>query len=260
MKKHIGHTIWLKIVLTILFFVPVYAQVSYGPEEITDIIAYVLSDPLVVQVAWLLPIFKLLLLIAVILPSTGLKFMKRVPMGYYAFILLIVGVFQNMARTEAYGFVVLVGNILVQFAVLGFCLYDFIKGKTVIDSNNLNTGRLWVVPLMALALFMPYSMDCICTIYPAINLSVFYNEAGVTYCMITPVIIGLLLLYSDGVDKATLSVISYVGFVFGLFNMVTWFVMDSANWWMGVLHLPLLVIAFYGLIVAYREKSFLPTV
>ena len=172
-------------------------------------------------------------------------------MVYYAFILLVVGIFQNMANTDEYGFVVLIGNILVQFVVLAFCVYDIAKSKTVIDSNNFNAKRLWIVPLMLLAFFMPYSVDAAGTISPSFIPS---NEAGVTYCMITPVIIGLMLLYSKGVDKATLSVTSYVGFLFGIMNMVTWFGMNIDNWWMGVLHLPLLIIAFYGLIIAYKEK------
>ena len=254
-KKPVGHTIWLKIVLTIVFFIPAYAQVSYDPAEIGDIIAAVLSNPLVVRVEWLLPIFKLLLLFAVVMPVMDMKYSKKITMGYYAFILLIVGIFQNMANTEEYGFVILIGNIMVQFIVLAFVIHDIVKGKTVIDKGNLNVKRLWIAPLMLFAFLMPYSIDSLGNIYPSISLSVLYNEAGVTYCMVTPIVIGLLLLYSKGVDKATLSVASYIGLIFGLMNMVTWFGMNDDNWWMGVLHLPLLIIAFYGLVVANREKT-----
>jgi len=256
MKKPLGHTIWLKIIITILFFVPAYAQVAYSPPEIPDIIAAVLSDPFVVQVAWLLPVFKLALLAAVLLPAIGpVKLMGRVTIGYYAFILLVVGIFQNMAHTADYGFVFLIGNTLVQFIVLAVCAHDFAKGKTIIDRKNINANRIWIIPLMLLAFFMPYSADCLCNVYPAITLQVFYNEAGVTYCMITPVVIGMMLLYSDSVDKGTLSVISYAGFIFGVMNMITWFGINRDSWWMGVLHLPLLIISAYGLLVAYREKN-----
>jgi len=253
--KPVGHTVWFKIALTVIFFIPAYAQVSYDPAEIGNIIAAVLSNPLIVQAEWLLPIFKLLLLSAVVMSIMDMKYSNKITMGYYAFILLIVGMFQNMANTEEYGFVILIGNILVQFVVLAFFIHDIVKGKTVIDKVNLNVKRLWIVPLMLFAFLMPYSIDSLGNIYPSFSLSVLYNEAGVTYCMITPIVIGLLLLYSKGVDKATLSVVSYVGFIFGLMNMVTWFAMNNDNWWMGVLHLPLLVIAFYGLVIANKEKT-----
>ena len=110
---------------------------------------------------------------------------------------------------------------------------------------------------MILAFLMPYSVNSIGNIYPSLALRIPYNEAGVTYCMITPIVIGVMLLYSKGVDKSTLSVISYVGFVFGVLNMITWFIMNLDNWWMGVLHLPLLIISFYGLVIVYKEKSVL---
>jgi len=253
-KKPVGNTVWLKVVLTIIFFIPAYAQIAYDPAKIGDIIAAVLSNPLAVQIRWLLPIFKLLLLAVVVLSVMDFPFSKKIVMAYYVFILLIVSIFQNMAATEAYGFVILIGNILVQFIVLAFCVHDIIKGKTAVEKKNLNAKRLWIVPLMLFAFLMPYSVNDIGNIYPSFSLSVFYNEAGVTYCMITPVIVGVMLLFSKGADKATLSVISYVGFLFGLMNMITWFGLNSDNWWMGVLHLPLLIITFYGLIIAYREK------
>jgi len=253
--KPIGNTIWLKIVLTIVLFIPAYAQVAYDPAATTDVIAAVMSNPFVIQVSWLLPIFKLLLLAVVILSIVNIKTSKNILIVYYAFILLVVGIFQNMANTEEYGFVILLGNILVQFIVLAFLIYDIIKSKTKIDNKSLNTKRLWIIPLMLLAFLMPYAINSDGNIYLSFSFSILFNEAGVTYCMITPVVIGLLLLYSKGVDKATLSVISYVGFAFGLLNMMTWFIMNSADWWMGVLHLPLLIIAFYGLITVYKEKT-----
>ncbi len=76
------------------------------------------------------------------------------------------------------------------------------------------------------------------------------NEAGVTYCMITPVVIGALVLLDGQVAPATLSLISFVGLYFGIVNLLTWWRLTPENWWMGVLHLPLLILASYGLIVA----------
>ena len=108
---------------------------------------------------------------------------------------------------------------------------------------------------MLLAFLMPYAVDGANVAQPALTWRVLDNEAGVTYCMITPVAIGLLLLYPKGVNMETLSVVSYIGFLFGLLNMLTWFILRNESWWMGVLHLPLFIIAFYGLVVAYQKKE-----
>ena len=53
---------------------------------------------------------------------------------------------------------------------------------------------------------------------PSIS-TIFTNEAGVTYCMITLVIIGMLILFSKNINKATLNVISFVSLSFGIFNI-----------------------------------------
>ena len=117
-----------------------------------------------------------------------------------------------------------------------------------------NRGRIWIIPLMLLAYLMPYAVSDTGAVIPAFFSTVFHNEAGVTYCMITPVILGVMLLFSKGVHKPTLSIVAYVGFIFGLLNTVTWFGMQRESWWMGILHLPLVIIALCGLIVG-RQKN-----
>lgn len=253
-KKNLGNRIWFKILLTLTLFIPAYAEGTYDPQESANIITTVLKNPLSISIPWLLPIFKLLLLIALLLPTISRKYSRKLLLGYYSFILLIVGLFQNMSFTEEFGFVWLIGNTVIQFIVLAFCLYDVIKDKAIIEKDNLNKNRLCILPLMALAFLMPFGVQND-IIIPSFDLSVLYNEVALTYCMITPVVLGVLILYSKGVYKPTLSIISYVGLLYGLLNMPTWFVIDADSWWMGVLHLPLLILSLYGLILAYKERK-----
>ncbi|MEA5015506.1 MAG: hypothetical protein VB099_13190 [Candidatus Limiplasma sp.] len=253
-KKPLGHAIWFKLILTLLIFVPAYSHVPYEPMDTTSVIASVLVHPLIVSVPWLLPVSKLLLLCVVIAPFILVEKSGRIVTGYYAFMLIVVGIFQNIAQTEAYGFAWLPGNTLIEFVALGFCIYDLAKDKTRIQRQDFNRGRCWIIPLMLLSYLMPYAVSDAGAVIPAFSPSVFYNEAGVTYCMITPVILGVMLLFSKGTHKPTLSIVSYIGFIFGLLNAVTWFSMLRESWWMGILHLPLLIVALYGLIVAHKER------
>ena len=71
--------------------------------------------------------------------------------------------------------------------------------------------------------------------------------------MITPVIIGICILFNKKIYKPTLYIISFVGFIFGLLNMMTWFGFNIQNWCMGVLHLPLLILSIYGLIISKNK-------
>ena len=253
-KKPLGHTIWFKIILTFMVFIPNFTQIPYNQADTTSAISSVMTHPLIVSIEWLLPIFKLLLLGAAVAPFIMKSKAEKALLYYYAAILAVVGLFQNMARTENYGFIWLIGNTVIEFTVLAFCIYDLVGGKTNILKGEFSRSRIWIIPLMLLAFLMPYSISNTNAAIPAFPVNMLYNEAGVTYCMITPVVIGTMLLFSKGVYKPTLSIVSYVGLLFGLLNAMTWFAMQSESWWMGILHLPLLIISIYGLVVAHRER------
>lgn len=124
-------------------------------------------------------------------------------------------------RRIDYGFTFIIGNMIVQYIIAICCFNDIIKGKSKISKEDLNKKALWIIPLMTLAFLMPYNIKNN-TIVPSIS-TIFTNEAGVTYCMITPVILGILILFSKNINKATLNIISFVGLSFGIFNMMTWF-------------------------------------
>ena len=67
-------------------------------------------------------------------------------------------------------------------------------------------------------------------------------------------ILGILILFSKNINKATLNVISFVVVSFGIFNMMTWFGFNIKDCWMGILHLPLLIISIYGLRISKMKK------
>ncbi len=252
MKKNIVYSWWFKVILILLEFCPIITQNPYNPQNTTILIGDVLKHPFINDVGFALVIAKIVLLLILIIPFTKNKYSHKFILGYYTIILLISGLFQNMSNTE-YGFTFIVGNMILEFSVAGFCLYDFIKNKSVIAKEDINKKSLWIIPLMFLALLMPYTINNN-TVIPSVN-SIFTNEAGVTYCMITPVIIGILILFNKEINKPTLHIISFVGAIFGVLNAMTWFGVDIQNWWMGILHLPLLILSIYGLIVSKNKQS-----
>jgi len=254
-KKKFFNSVWFKILLVLLFFIPSYTQTAYDPADTTKVITSVLSNPLIVNFAFVLPIAKIILLAAVVAILANVKKSSLYFMGYYALVLVVVGVFQNMSKTNEYGFVWLIGNTLVMFIISVFCISDALSAKSSFDKKYFTPKRLWIVAPMLVAFLMPYAINEQGIIAPTLSLSILVNEAGVTYCMITPVIIGTMILFSKGVHRPTLSIISFIGLGFGIMNMLTWFVFQYQNWWMGVLHLPLLVLSFYASLLCKNEKA-----
>ncbi|GMU63000.1 MAG: hypothetical protein AMXMBFR34_47630 [Myxococcaceae bacterium] len=226
--------------------IPAVTALPFDPIQTPEVVRAVLQDPFVVSAPLLLPVAKVALIAAAILPFIGVRWSGRILLGYYAAILVIVAFLQNMANTEQFGYAWLVGNTVVQVIVAAWCLIDVATGRTILDRAGLRTGRLWLLAPMALALLMPYRIEG-GNVAPSIE-SAPWNEAGVSYCMITPVVLGVLLIFSGGVDRRTLSVASFVGLGFGVMNLVVWFGLNPENWWMGVLHFPLVIISALGLV------------
>lgn len=256
--KPLGHRVWLKVALGALFIAPAFTANGYDPATTPQVVSAVLSNP--VSLAWLpaLPIAKFLLLGVAVIALISRTNVARVVLGYYAAILVMVGIFQNMAFTDRYGFTWLVGNTLLQLVIAAFCVADVAKRTSTISRTTLNGKRLWVLLPMTLALLFPYNFDSVQAtgvISPDFGPALLYNDAGLTFCMITPVFLGILIIHSSGVDSALLSVVSFVAVGFGLLNMLSWFALQPQDWWMGVLHTPLMILSVYGLILAWRARN-----
>jgi len=59
------------------------------------------------------------------------------------------------------------------------------------------------------------------------------------------------------VNIPTLRVMSYVGFLFGIMNILTWFIFNPSMWWIGFLHIPLFTISIYGfLLTLFKRKRY----
>lgn len=226
-------------------FIPVLTETGYEPQNTIHVIAEVLMHPYINNLGIFLPLAKAVLTAVVLSPFfMNRRAAGRLVFSYYSALLLVIGLFQNMADTH-YGFTFIIGNLMVQYTIMAFCIWDCIKGISQFDKHTLDCQKLWVVQFMLLALLMPYAFKN-GAVTPAIH-TVFKNEAGVTYCMIIPVIVGMLILFHRSVYKPTMHIVSFLGFGFGILNMMTWFGFRPMDWWMGVLHLPLLIISWYGL-------------
>lgn len=217
-------------------------------EQVTELIQSVLMQPWSEAVPILMPVAKLALLAVAVIGVTGKGPYAKIVLGYYAAILAVVAVFQNTA-TLSDGVAIIVGNLLAQLVVVAVCLLGLHHTS---DTAALRHDRLWMLPLMLWAWLYPFALQGN-TVVPGGWAEVLTNSAGVTYCMVTPVIVGTMALRPAAYGRTTRVVVGWLALIFGLLNMLTWFAVKPASWWMGVLHLPLLVIAAVLTITSWRE-------
>lgn len=246
--RRTGWMLPLALLLVIFAVPPVQGGEVAGQKQISGLIQDVLMQPWSESVTALLPLAKVVLVAVAILGVAGIGPYPKVVLGYYSAILAIMAVFQNTATLPG-GITLLVGNTLAQLSVAVVCALGL---RRVAAEAVLQRGRLWVLPLMLWAWLYPFTVDG-GTAVPGGWTGVLTNGAGVTYCMVTPVIAGTMALRPGAYGRRTRAIVGWLGLIFGVLNMMTWFVISPESWWMGILHLPLLIIATFLTITSWRE-------
>ena len=244
---------WFGLVILILFFIPPYTTKIINSEQIADVVISVLSNALIYTKPILFPLFKILPLILFFLLLKYKNKVTRIFSAYVTFNLLIVAIFQNMAYTKDYGFAILTGNLIVSLIVSLAWLWEAIITKNDFEKINVQGINYLIVFLSFIAYWYPINME---TLNPDFNLLyLMTSEAGVTFCMLVPIYLTFLILIYPKVNKVTLKITSLVGFIIGILNIVQFFILNPFLWWMGILHLPQLFIAFYGLVLTRKDQQ-----
>lgn len=252
------HQWWFYGGVLVLFFLPAYASTPFDPRETPELVKTVLSHSLVYSAVptMMWPIFKIA---PMVLIAGVLWFGRR--MGrwlalYAAVNFALVAVLQHMALTTSYGFVVITGNLVVYSVVALVWLWEAVVQENDWRVPHEPWGRVWVVPLAIFAFWLPVNPV---TFGPTFNpWYLVANDAGLAFCMMTPVYLALLVRYFPRVNMATLRVTAFAGFVTGLFNMVMWFGAYQEFWWIGVVHLPLVLISLYAFALGWRAETVSP--
>ncbi|MHC4325127.1 MAG: hypothetical protein ACYSUX_12760 [Planctomycetota bacterium] len=235
------------------FVIPPYASKGYKfPDEWGNVINYALSYAFIYSHSELFPVFKIIPIILVVLIIVLRNRVTRLFNIYVAFSYVLFAFGQSIAVTEKYGVTICTLNVIMFLAVACFWAWEAITLQNNFTLVKIPHWRYWVVPLVLLAFWYP--VDFV-TMKPDFNPpGLFTNVAGVTFCMMTPVYVGLLSLYWPKVNISTLRVTSLVGLIIALYNVLLNFcIAPSLLWWNGVLHIPLLGISVYGLVLSMKN-------
>jgi len=244
---------WLYPLLVLLFFIPTYASRSYDPRQSVDLIGEVLSAPLIYAVPVLMPVAKIITVVLIVGVLVYGNRMRRAFNVYVAVLYVAFALFQTAAVTETYGLVVISGNMALILIVALLWVWGVVAERNDFVARKRPLWRWWVAPLGVLSLLAPVEAS---TMSPDFSpLCLLTNEAGLTFCMMTPVVLAVLTLFHPTVNPAVLRVSSFVGILLGVINLIVWFAVESWGWWMGVLHIPLVVISIYAFVLGHTRAA-----
>ena len=193
------------------------------------------------------------LLIVALIVMFGTK-MGRILAAYMGVNYLIIAFVQTMGTTEKYGFVIQTGSLITS-VLLGIAwIVVAVRGTLEPSYKNVPSLRYLLLPLALLAFWSPYNSEVQPYFSPVLLIT--SPDYGLTFCFTTPVFLFLLVLFYPKVNAFAYRITAFNGLLYGLFNMTHFF--NPQLRWMGILHLPLLVISLCALLlprVSVRARS-----
>lgn len=245
---------WFFLLFILLQFVtPPYASKGYKWDQWGDVIMYSLRNAVIYSYPEIFPIFKIIPIVLIVLIVVFRNKVGRLFSIYVVFSYMLFAFGQNIGVTEKYGVVICTVNLIMFPAVAGFWAWEAIVPQNDFTPAKIPIWRYWVVPPALMAFWFPADPR---TVMPDFNPAyLLTNGAGIAFCTMTPVYVGLLTIYYPRVNIATLRVTSLVGLIIGLNNMnLNFFISPCILWWNGILHIPLLGISVYGLILSLKKR------
>jgi len=241
---------WFFLFFILLQLIPPYASKGYKMSEWGFVIGDILSHSFIFSRVQLYPIFKIIPILLVV----SIIFLKnrivRLFSIYAGITYVLFALLQLIAVTEKYGLGIMVNCLIMFLTVATFWFWESVAKKNDFTPQKQPIWKYWVIPLAFLAFWEPINTE---TLMPEFNpIYILTSDAGLAFCMMTPVYLSLLTIYYPRVNTATLRVTSLVGVIIGFYHLFDF--LSPKGWWLGTLHIPLLTISIYGLVLSLRKK------
>ena len=243
----------LLILLVILActFLSTLATVPFAQQESTLVIREVFMKTSIAYL-WLSPIIHVLALILLASLYRYGSRVGRIASAFFGSLFLFMALSNHIAVTENYGLVVITGNLASISIVAMFWFWEAYRPRNEYVFHTLPAWRYWVLPFVFLAFWSPINAELNPDFSPLLLLT---SSFGVMFCPTTPFIIAILTLIYPKVNTYVHRTTSFVGFVIGLLNAMSFLLMPGYTMWNLIIHTPLIFISAYGLLIPFIMKD-----
>lgn len=243
---------WFYVILILLqFSIPPYASRNFNIAEWSNIIIITLRNGLLYLISECYPYFQTAAIIVIIcLLIFKNKFAKifniYVTLSYLVFI-----IFQNIAYTEKFGLSIVSINVIMFLLVAISWIWEIFTSQNNYSFSKLKIWKYWIVILALFAFWSPIELT---DLQPNFNPKyIITNVSSLTFCMMTPIFLTIMILNYPKINIVTLRITSIIGTIIGIYNVFNFFA--PKGFWLGIVHIPLIVISVYGLILSLKINS-----
>jgi hypothetical protein len=242
---------WFFAGLVLLQLLPPFTSKGFNFNEMYEIVSTTLNRGLFFSCQPVFPVFQGIA-ISVLVLLMAFRNKVRVVFAIHAgFSYLLFAVMQMTAVTPRYGLSVLSGGVLVFGLVAAAWFWEGFCGSNDFSAHKRPPWKYVVIVPAIFAFWMPLDLE---TFGPDLDLANFITSgSALTFCMMTPVYLAVLIFFYPMVNIVVLRVTSAVAIFFAIYNVPM--LLRSGPRWNGVLHLPLLILSVLGLILSMRRVA-----
>lgn len=237
----------------VVAFLPLYTEKPYDPRQTSAVISEILWQAALAIPSWGW-VFHLLTLatiaIALWQPDRG----GRAIALYFGLNYWVVAVTQTYAQTPNYGFAIQTGALVISLVLGVVWLWVAWKGRLRLAFDSVPIWRWIFLPFALLVFWSPMRLEgnlVQADFNPLLLLT--SPHYGFAFCFMTPMLLFLLILAYPSMSIFALRLTAFNGLLYGLFNLNYWSLPETR--WLGVLHLPLLVLSMAALVLSYGRPQ-----
>ncbi len=239
--------------LVFIAFLPLYTERPYDPRQTQQVIFEIISRAALPYAAWGW-VFHVVTLAVIALAVWNPQAGGRAIAAYFGLNYLVIAFAQTRAQTPAYGYAVHIGAMVVDILLALLWLWVAWQNRLRLSFQDAPRWRWVLLPFALLVFWSPLTIEGT-TATPNFNplLLLTSPDYGLAYCFLTPVFLFLLILAWPNVDGFAFRVTAFNGLLYGLFNLSHWAAPERI--WLGVMHLPLLVMPITALWLAHKRPE-----
>ncbi|MHA1383217.1 MAG: hypothetical protein ACTSR3_05630 [Candidatus Helarchaeota archaeon] len=248
-KKKWAYPLMYIILIILNFFIPPITQAPVSPQQIGLVIQQLLSNSITPYVIFA-PIFHIATIILIVLIFVYGEKINRILAIYISINYVFIAFGQMIGYTFLFGLVIMIGSLIAYLIIALFWVLEAADPQNKTVFQKLPWWRYWPIPLAVLAFWSPIKNMSI-NFHPLLLIT--GEGYGLTFCLTTPIFLCLMSLFYPNVNKHVLRIHSFVGIIYGIYNMSMLFI--PYTFWMGFLHIPLMSISVYAFILPWIIKE-----
>ena len=243
---------WFYVILILLqFSIPPYASRNFNIAEWSNIIIITLRNGLLYLISECYPYFQTAAIVVIISLLIFKNKFAKIFNIYVALSYLVFIIFQNIAYTEKFGLSIVSINVIMFLLVAISWIWEIFTFQNNYSFSKLKIWKYWIVILALFAFWSPIEPI---NLQPNFNPKyIITNVSSLTFCMMTPIFLTIMILNYPKINIVTLRITSIIGTILGIYNVFNFFA--PKGFWLGIVHIPLIVISVYGLILSLKINS-----